>query len=124
MTSLYKWLFHISLFSLVLLSFDLIRSLLEEGSISISLFILYGSILILFLITLNKYWLPFNRKTKLLRQQPWFQDFLQKNGTLFIFNLAVQKLIEQTNIEEILKDQQKTQEFQTKFQQIIDKEGA
>ena len=63
-----------------------------------------------------------HKKFRMLRKEIWFRGILGRYGTLIHMNTRVRNFVEQTNIEEILKDSEKTKRFQIEFETVLSKE--
>ena len=64
-----------------------------------------------------------NKKIKLLRQEDWYKEIVNKHGNLFIFNSAFRDFIFQNDIGNILKDKEQTKIFQEQLMQLFIKEN-
>ena len=53
-----------------------------------------------------------NKKNKLLRQEDWYKEIVNKHGNLFLFNSAIRDFIYQNDIRNILKDKEQSKVFQ------------
>ena len=63
-----------------------------------------------------------NKKNKLLRQENWYKEIVNKHGNLFLFNSAVRDFIYQKDIGNILKKEQ-SKVFQEQLMQLFIKEN-
>lgn len=64
-----------------------------------------------------------NKKIKLLKQEDWYKAIVNKHGNLFIYNNAFRDLVYQNDIENILKDKEKSKVLQEQFVQLLIKEN-
>ena len=64
-----------------------------------------------------------NKKIKLLRQEEWYKEIVNKHGNLFIFNNAFRDFIYQNDIANILKDKEQCQVLQEQLIQLLIKEN-
>lgn len=62
------------------------------------------------------------KKFRMLRKEIWFKEMLERYGTLIQMNPRVRNFVEQTNIEKILKDSEKTKRFQIEFETLLTNE--
>ena len=67
--------------------------------------------------------LSINRKIKLLRQEEWYKEIVNKHGNLFIFNNAFRDFIYQNDIANVLKDKEQCQVLQEQLIQLLIKEN-
>ena len=63
-----------------------------------------------------------NKKFKLLRQELWYKKMLERYGRLIQMNHSVRDFVKQTDIEKILRDTEKTKNFQSQLETLIIKE--
>ena len=64
-----------------------------------------------------------NKKNKLLRQEDWYKEIVNKHGNLFLFNSAIRDFIYQNDIGNILKDKEQSKVFQEQLMQLFIKEN-
>ena len=67
--------------------------------------------------------LSINKKIKLLRQEEWYKEIVNKHGNLFIFNNVFRDFIYQNDIVNILKDKEQCQVLQEQLIQLLIKEN-
>ncbi|NMD72247.1 hypothetical protein HHO41_18415 [Bacillus sp. DNRA2] len=60
-----------------------------------------------------------NNKFRLLRKESWYKE---KYSALIQMNHSVRGFVEQTEIENILKDPEATKKFQIEFEKVLKKE--
>lgn len=63
-----------------------------------------------------------HKKFRLLRKETWFKELHERYGTLIQMNPTIRKFVEQTNIEKILKDSEKTKRFQIELETLLTNE--
>lgn len=59
---------------------------------------------------------------KLLKKETWFKELEQRYGRLMVFNHSIREFVEKEDLEVILKDVKKTNEFRYELEEIITKE--
>ena len=67
--------------------------------------------------------LSINKKIKLLRQEEWYKEIVNKYGNLFIFNNAFRDFIYRNDIVNILKDKGHCQVLKEQIIQLLIKEN-
>ena len=67
--------------------------------------------------------LSINKKIKLLGQEEWYKEIVNKHGNLFIFNNAFRDFIYQNDIANVLKDKEQCQVLQEQLIQLLIKEN-
>ncbi|NMD69388.1 hypothetical protein HHO41_03740 [Bacillus sp. DNRA2] len=60
-----------------------------------------------------------NNKLRMLRKESWYKE---KYSALIQMNHSVRGFVEQTDIENILKDTEDTKKFQNEFEKVLKKE--
>ncbi|MEH6889360.1 hypothetical protein V7024_06435 [Bacillus sp. JJ864] len=84
---------------------------------------LLGSLLEGILISLpSKKNRTINKKFKLLRKENWYKKILEKYGALISMNDSVRNFVGQRDIEKILRNMEKTKEFQAELEEVLAKE--
>lgn len=63
-----------------------------------------------------------NNKFKLLRNESWYIEMVNRHGNLFGLNHVIREFIDQKNIKNILEDKEKTVEFKKEFEDLIKKQ--
>ncbi|MGM2731970.1 hypothetical protein ACS2QU_30125 [Bacillus cereus group sp. Bce005] len=59
---------------------------------------------------------------KLLKKETWFKEIEQRYGRLMIFNHSIREFVEKENLEAILNDVKKTNEFRYELEEILKQE--
>ena len=66
--------------------------------------------------------LSINKKIKLLKQEEWYREIVNKHGNLFIYNNAFRDFIYQEDIVNTLKNKEQCQVLQEQLIQLLIKE--
>ncbi|MGI8214663.1 hypothetical protein [Bacillus cereus] len=59
---------------------------------------------------------------KLLKKETWFKEIEQRYGRLMVFNHSIRELVKKEDLEAILKDVKKTNEFRYELEKILKQE--
>ncbi|MGA5695688.1 hypothetical protein [Bacillus cereus] len=59
---------------------------------------------------------------KLLKKETWFKEIEQRYGRLMIFNHSIREFVKKEDLEAILKDVKKTNEFRYELEGILKQE--
>ncbi len=59
---------------------------------------------------------------KLLKKETWFKEIEQRYGRLMVFNYSIRELVKKEDLEAILKDVKKTNEFRYELEEILKQE--
>ncbi|HDR4458250.1 MULTISPECIES: hypothetical protein [Bacillus cereus group] len=59
---------------------------------------------------------------KLLKKETWFKEIEQRYGRLMVFNHSIRELVKKEDLEAILKDVKKTNEFRYELEEILKQE--
>ncbi|MCU5026127.1 hypothetical protein OB988_27245 [Bacillus cereus] len=59
---------------------------------------------------------------KLLKKETWFKEIEQRYGRLMVFNHSIRELVKKEELEAILKDVKKTNEFRYELEEILKQE--
>ncbi|MGH0803652.1 hypothetical protein ACQVTZ_27605 [Bacillus cereus] len=59
---------------------------------------------------------------KLLKNETWFKEIEQRYGRLMVFNHSIREFVKKEDLEAILKDVKKTNEFRYELEGILKQE--
>ncbi|AEA19450.1 TPA: hypothetical protein ACR3Z0_006136 [Bacillus thuringiensis] len=59
---------------------------------------------------------------KLLKNETWFKEIEQRYGRLMLFNHSIREFVKKEDLEAILKDVKKTNEFRYELEGILKQE--
>ncbi|MBV6681414.1 hypothetical protein [Bacillus thuringiensis] len=59
---------------------------------------------------------------KLLKKETWFKEIEQRYGRLMVFNHSIREFVKKEDLEAILKDVKKTNEFRYELERILKQE--
>ncbi|MGI8363349.1 hypothetical protein [Bacillus cereus] len=59
---------------------------------------------------------------KLLKKETWFKEIEQRYGRLMVFNHSIREFVKKEDLEAILKDVKKTNEFRYELEGILKQE--
>ncbi|MEK4599429.1 hypothetical protein MKY21_30480 [Bacillus sp. FSL R9-9497] len=59
---------------------------------------------------------------KLLKKETWFKEIEQRYGRLMVFNHSIREFVKKEDLEAILKDVEKTNEFRYELEGILKQE--
>ncbi|PES07653.1 hypothetical protein CN501_30235 [Bacillus cereus] len=59
---------------------------------------------------------------KLLKKETWFKEIEQRYGRLMVFNHSIKEFVKKEDLEAILKDVEKTNEFRYELEGILKQE--
>lgn len=59
---------------------------------------------------------------KLLKNETWFKEIEQRYGRLMLFNHSIREFVKKEDLEAILKDVKKTNEFRYELERILKQE--
>ncbi|PFN46332.1 hypothetical protein [Bacillus thuringiensis] len=59
---------------------------------------------------------------KLLEKEAWFKEIEQRYGRLMVFNHSIREFVKKEDLEAILKDVKKTNEFRYELEGILKQE--
>lgn len=59
---------------------------------------------------------------KLLKKETWFKEIEQRYGRLMVFNHSIREFVKKEDLEAILKDVEKTNEFRYELEEILKQE--
>ncbi|SCN42199.1 hypothetical protein [Bacillus wiedmannii] len=59
---------------------------------------------------------------KLLKKEMWFKEIEQRYGRLMVFNHSIREFVKKEDLEAILKDVKKTNEFRYELEGILKQE--
>ncbi|MEB9684577.1 hypothetical protein BK742_23605 [Bacillus thuringiensis serovar pingluonsis] len=63
-----------------------------------------------------------HKNFKLLEKEAWFKEIEQRYGRLMVFNHSIREFVEKEDLEAILKDVEKTNEFRYELEGILKQE--
>ncbi len=57
-----------------------------------------------------------------MKKETWFKEIEQRYGRLMVFNYSIRELVKKEDLETILKDVKKTNEFRYELEEILKQE--
>ncbi|PED85302.1 hypothetical protein CN463_30830 [Bacillus cereus] len=63
-----------------------------------------------------------DKNFKLLKKETWFKEIEQRYGRLMVFNHSIREFVKKEDLEAILKDVEKTNEFRYELEGILKQE--